>query len=141
MRRLASLIVLLLALSATPAFAQSNPFTPPAPVVPTPTPEVVVPTVTAVPNTNPTDDDPSRTFLLGIAGAVALIFAGIGVYITRDARKNLTEADKRALARERAGAPREDLTPEQKREAKRLKEKARQKGKRQRQARKAQRKR
>jgi hypothetical protein len=142
MRRAACLIVLLCLLPATAAFAQSNPFQPiPPPPVQTPVPTVAVPTATPVNNDAFVDEDPSRGLLFGIAGAVAVLFVGIGIYITRDARKRLTDADRRALDRERAGAPREDLTPQQKQEAKRAKDRARQKGKAQRQARKAQRRR
>ena len=41
--------------------------------------------------------------LLLIAAGVALVFVGLGVAVTRDARKNLTEHDREALAREEAG--------------------------------------
>jgi hypothetical protein len=126
MRRLPVLVLLSLALLAPSAHAQSNPF-------PTPTPSA-----TAAPSTGttPGDDTSDRTLLL-IAGAVLLVFVGIGWYITRDARKNLTAEDRAAIDRGDVGTTLEDDpegvgTVRGKRKAKR-----RQTGKRQRQARKA----
>lgn len=139
MRRMIVLVLLLLAvLPAATALAQSDPFQPPEVVVPTPTPEVVVPTPPPAP-TLAEDDEPTRGFLFGIAGGVALILAGIGFYITRDARRNLTDADKRALEREGQGPTR--MSPKERKQLNRAKARQRAAGKRQRQARKAQRRR
>jgi hypothetical protein len=75
----------------------------------------------------------SRPLLLGIAGAVAILFVGIGLYIARDARRNLTETDRHALERPR------ELTTAERRQAERAKQKSRARAKAQRQARKKQR--
>lgn len=135
-RRLASLAILLVLLPAAPALGQSNPFTVPTPAAPQPQPTVVVPQPTPA---NTLDEGTDRGFLYAIAGGLVLIFGVLGFYITRDARKNLTKADRRSLDREKSGAPREDLTPEQRREAARAKGKARRRTKAQKRARKVQR--
>jgi hypothetical protein len=138
MRR-APIVLILLCLCALPAsaLAQSDPFTPIVPQIPTPTAEVVTPEPIAT-ATNPNNDqsDISRGVLFAVFGAIAMSFVGIGVYVTRDARRSLTESDRRALDREREGlaGPR---SPEQHEAARKAKAKARAAGKRQRQARKA----
>ena len=126
MRRALALIAVCLALPAV-ASAQSNPFGPLPPA------EQVTPAPTAAPGNSADQESVSRTLLLGIAGAVAILFVGIGFYIARDARKNLTEADRDKLEHRR------ERTEEQRRNAERAKEKARARAKAQRQARKKQR--
>src|SRR3954452_2413544 len=132
MRRVALLLVLasIVVLPAT-AFAQDNAFGPlPQAAQPTPTP-----TPTSGSTTTSDQSTVSRPLLLGIAGAVALVFLAIGVYITRDARAHLTEADRAAVEGSRR---RDDVDRKQ---AERAKARARAKGKAQRQARKAHRRR
>jgi hypothetical protein len=127
MRRALALATLL-CLLALPAAAvgQSNPFGPLPPAAP-PTPEP-----TAAPN--PADQSSvSRPLLLGIAGGVAVLFIGIGFYIARDARRNLTDSDRQKLEHQR------ERTEQQRRDAERAKQKARARSKAQRQARKKQR--
>jgi hypothetical protein len=126
MRRLLLLTLLLVALGAGPASGQSNPFGP--------LPQTAQETPTAAPTTSANDQSSvSRPLLLGIAGGVAVIFLGIGIYITRDARAHLTDDDRRALEHVR--------TADERKQGSRQKAKARAKGKAQRQARKAHRKR
>jgi hypothetical protein len=128
----ALVLLLLLAALAAPATAlgQGDAFGPlPQPgqqttPEPTPTPEAAG------------QQTVSRTMLLGIAGAVLAVFVGIGVYISRDARRNLSDEDRRAVAGER---PLTD--PERLARSNAAKQRARAAGKRQRQARKAQRRR
>ena len=122
-------LVLLLAALAAPATAgaQGSPFQPIPPVVTQSTP---VPTASG---SNADQQDVSRGLLLGIAGAVAVIFIFIGWYITRDARAHLTDDDRRALEGAR--------TDNDRKRGEEIRRKARAKGKRQRQARKAQRRR
>ena len=107
MRRLLVLLVLLCAMAAPPAaLAQSSPFGPlPQAVTPTPSPSPTPGNVNG-------QSSVSRGLLLGIAGAVAILFLGIGFYISRDARRNLTEEDRRAL--DRAERP---LTPEERKQS------------------------
>ena len=125
MRRAILVALLLLAFPAG-AVAQSNPFGP-LPPAEQPTPEP-----TAAPN--PADQGKvSRPLLLGIAGGVAVLFIGIGFYIARDARRNLTEADRNKLEHQK------ERTEQQRRDAERAKQKARARAKAQRQARKKQR--
>jgi hypothetical protein len=125
MRRAVIVGLLLLAFPAT-ALAQSDAFGPLPPA------QQATPAPTAAPN--PADQSSvSRPLLLGIAGAVAILFVGIGFYIARDARRNLTEADRNRLENQR------ERTEQQRRDAERAKERARARGKRQRQARKKQR--
>jgi hypothetical protein len=128
MRRAVVVSLLLVALSPAAALAQS-PFgpLPPAPQTAPQAQPTATPTVTAG------DRGTSQGALLAIAGGVALVFLGIGWYITRDARAHLTDSDRRALDHER--------TEEERRRGKVVKSKARARGKRQRQARKAQRRR
>ena len=99
MRRCLVLTALVLAVLAPAALAQggSSPFGPLPQAAPAPTP-----TPTAAPNAS--QDPISRTTLLLIAAGVAAVFVGLGVAVTRDARKNLTEDDRRALEREESGA-------------------------------------
>lgn len=94
---------------------------PPAQPAETPTPEPV--------DTNPTDDISRETLFL-IGAGVLMAFVGLGMLLTRDARRSLTESDRAALERvPGVGAPR-------KQDRARLKQKARQKTRAQRQARK-----
>jgi hypothetical protein len=79
MRRALVLAVLCLAALPAVAPAQSNPFGPLPPA------QQATPEPTAPPN--PDDQGKvSRPLLLGIAGVVAILFVGIGLYIARDAR-------------------------------------------------------
>jgi len=127
-RRAFAMVVVALALAALPATAaaQSNPFGPlPPPAAPTPTP---------TPLESPADQSSvSRPLLLGIAGAVALLFVGIGFYISRDARRHLTEDDRRALEKP---APRPE---DERRRGEATRKKTRAKTRAQKQARKRQR--
>jgi hypothetical protein len=132
MARLLVLIALVVALVAPAgALAQSSPFSPLPPA------QQATPEPTPAPTTAADQQDVSRGLLLGIAGAVLVVFVGIGVFITRDARRNLTDADRRAVERgERGERPEDD-----RRSTEAARKKARAAGKRQRQARKAQRRR
>ena len=132
MRRLFLLILVVAALAPTAAHAQSSPFGP----LPPSTQATPAPTATPAPADQ---SSVSRPLLLGIAGAVAIIFFGIGLFITRDARAHLTDADRRAVEGKRPSAG--DGEAEAKMRTKTAKSKARAADKRQRQARKAQRRR
>src|SRR3954451_24035793 len=124
MRRALALAVLLcLLVPPTAALAQSSAFGPLPPA------QQATPVPTPPPNTAD-QSSVSRPLLLGIAGAVALLFVGIGLYIARDARRNLTESDRNAIEHQR------DRTDQQRRNAERAKQKARARDKAQRQARK-----
>jgi hypothetical protein len=124
-RALALTAACLLALPAT-AVAQDNPFGPLPPAEqPTPAPTAA--------SGSADQSSVSRPLLLGIAGGVAILFVGIGFYIARDARRNLTESDRQKLEHQR------ERTDQQRREADRAKQKARARAKAQRQARKKQR--
>ena len=91
-RRLAITTLVLVALLPAAAFGQGNAFGPlpqsAPPPVPTPTPAKIA-----------TQDSVGRSTLLLIALGVAVVFAGMGMAITRDARGNLTEDDRLALER------------------------------------------
>jgi hypothetical protein len=127
MRRALVLLVVLWAVAApASALAQSSPFGP-LPPAQQPTAEP-----TAAPN-SADQSSVSRPLLLGIAGAVAILFVGIGLYIARDARRNLTETDRQALEHRR------ERTDAERRRSEQAKRKARAKAKAQRQARKRQR--
>lgn len=123
------LAVLVSGLALPPvASAQSNPFgpLPPADLPPVETPEPIA---------EADDGSLSTTTLLLIGGAVIVVFVGIGMYITRDARAHLTDADRRELELQR-----DELTSEQRRrQSDAARKKARARAKAQRQARKKQR--
>jgi hypothetical protein len=142
MRRALILILVACLCCAPAALAQSNPFAPLPPITPVPTSvdSAPLPPVATTTTTAQGQSDISRGVLFAVAGVIAAAFLTIGVYVSRDARRSLTESDRRALDRDREllGQPR---TPEQHAQARRAKEKARAKGRRQRQARKAGRKR
>jgi hypothetical protein len=126
MRRLATMTLVIALLAPSVALAQSNPFGPlPQAATPEPTP-------VATPRSIADQDSLSKTTLLLIGLGVLVVFVGIGVTITRDARSSLTEEDRRAL--ERREREREAVQKKQRQTAK---TKARQKGRQQRQARKA----
>ena len=129
MRILATLIVAVALLAPSAALAQDgNPFDgqlPPAQPTPAPTVEPV----------DTDDGDIGRETLFVIGGALLLFFLAIGIWISRDARSNLTADDREALERQKKGA--EALAHKHERQAK---AKARAKGRAQRQARKAGRK-
>ena len=128
MRRLAVLLVLLCTFGApAAAVAQGGafgPLPPAAPPAPTPSPEPE----------SLDQDGVSRTLLFGIAGGVVVLFFGIGFYISRDARRNLTDHDRRAL--DNAERPK---TEEERRKTEGTRKKARAKTRAQKQARKKQR--
>lgn len=127
MHRLGLLSVLLVLLFAAPAAAQdANPFDD---ALPSPSP-----TVTASPNAS--DDTSSSTVYL-IAGGALLLFVGIGFFITRDARRNLTDEDRRAVERGERAVPAADDERMAGGMRGKQKSKQRKKGKAQRQARKA----
>jgi hypothetical protein len=130
MRRLTLLLILVCLAIPAAAAAQDNPFGP------LPPSQQVTPAPTAAPT--PADQGSvSRGLLFGIAGAVAIVFIGIGWYITRDARAHLTDEDRRLLE----GRPVQTRADADAQRTKAAKSKARAAGKRQRQARKAQRRR
>ena len=125
MRRTAALLTTLALLVAAPAaVAQSGPFAPLPPAQPAATP---TPTPVA-----PADGGNSRATLFLVAGGVLLTFFGIGWAISRDARRNLTDEDRRALER----AERHEADPvERRRQQTRVKQRARQRTKAQKAAR------
>jgi hypothetical protein len=127
--RLAILTCVLVLLAPAGALAQDgNPFDgqlPPPQQTPAPTPEPV---------DDASQDEIGRNTLWIIGGGLLVIFVGIGWWISRDARANLTDEDRERL--ERAGL--RDQGPH-KHELK-AKAKARAKTRAQRQARKAHRK-
>ena len=127
--RLAILTCALVLLAPAGALAQDpNPFDgqlPPA--QPTPAP-------TAAPVDTNSQDDVGRNTLWIIGGGLLLFFVGIGFWISRDARANLTEEDRARLER----TAERDQGPHKHERA--AKAKARAKGRAQRRARKAHRK-
>jgi hypothetical protein len=126
MRRVLVLALLLCLAVPAVAAAQANPFGP--------LPQPVAPTAEPTPVEDPADQaSVSRTLLFGIAGVVLLIFVGIGIYISRDARRHLTDDERYALEHEQ-----ETLTGDRKR-LEQTKKKARAKTRAQKQARKKQR--
>ena len=103
-----------LALSAPgAALAQNNPFGP----VPTETPEVE----------NTGADDVSRTTLYLIAAGVLVGVVTIGVLISRDARRSLTQEDREAIEREERGERAETVPGTVSREARARAKKQREK--------------
>ena len=127
--RLAILTLVLVLLAPAGALAQDgNPFDglPPAQPQQTATPEPS--------NSNNIEDDTARTTLYLIGGVLLVFFVGIGFWISRDARSNLTDEDRDAL---RGEHQRDEGPHAHERQAK---AKARAKGRAQRQARKAHRK-
>jgi hypothetical protein len=107
MTRCAAVLSVVFALALAPAaHAQSNPFGP----LPQPAP-TAAPTV--APTAAPTGGgDTGRTTLWIIGGALLVAFAGMGVFIARDARRRLPEG-KRPSA-----ALRDEMAHRRKREAK-----------------------
>src|SRR3954454_14268059 len=90
--RLALLIIVASLLAPAAAFGQGNAFGPLPQAAPAPTP-----TPTAAKSTS--QDSVGRSTLLLVALGVAVVFVGLGVAITRDARSNLTDDDRAALVR------------------------------------------
>ena len=128
MRRAALVLLLLCLALPAAAGAQSNPFGP--------LPEPVAPQVTAEPIEAPADQSGISTSVLFLIGAgVLIVFVAIGVYISRDARSQLTDEDRRSLERERE---KEGVDSERKR-SQQARKKARQRTRAQKQARKKQR--
>jgi hypothetical protein len=127
--RLAILTCALVLLAPAGALAQDpNPFDgqlPPA--QPTPAP-------TAAPVDSSSDDNVGRNTLWIIGGGLLVFFVGIGIWISRDARANLTEEDRARLEH------REERDQGPHKHERAAKAKARAKGRAQRQARKAHRK-
>jgi hypothetical protein len=119
--------VLAMLAPASTALAQSNPFNGLPPAQPTPAP-------TVEPSNNSTTDSGQndRTTLFVIAAGLLVTFVVIGLWIARDARRNLPPDERDQLGRQRdAGPHKHELQ---------AKAKARAKGRAQRQARKAHRK-
>ena len=86
--RFAALIATLaLLISAPAALAQSNPFDGLPPAQPTPAP-------TVEPVDNSADDNVGRDTLYIIAAGLLVAFIGIGVWISRDARRNLPPEER-----------------------------------------------
>ena len=87
MNRLVLLALLVLA-GAPPAFAQDDAFGPLPPAAPTvtPTPESA---------NQLDDDDVGRATLYGIGGVLLVAFAGLALWITRDARRAVPEVAHR----------------------------------------------
>jgi hypothetical protein len=130
MRRLAALFTLLLLLAAAPAARAQDQGGGGGAFGPLPQP---APEATPVPTVAPTTEEQSdtdRTLLFAIGGGLLALFLVIGYVITRDARENLPEAERRAAA---AGQPLREQGPH--RHAKQTKAKARAKTKAQRAAR------
>ena len=127
--RLAILTCVLVLLAPAGALAQDgNPFDgqlPPAQPTEAATPE---------PSDSNADDAVGRTTLWIIGGALLVFFVGIGVWISRDARANLSEDEREHLR----GMHQRDEGPHK--HERQAKAKARAKGRAQRQARKAHRK-
>jgi hypothetical protein len=127
--RLAILSLVLVLLAPATALAQDgNPFDGQLP------PTQPQQTATPAPTSASTQQDTGRTTLYLIGGALLVFFVGIGWWISRDARANLTEEDRDSLR----GVHRRDEGPHQ--HERQAKAKARAKGRAQRQARKAHRK-
>ena len=123
-----SLLFMLVLLAPATAPAQDgNPFDGLPPAQPTPAP-------TQEPVDSSADDNVGRTTLYIIGGGLLVFFIGIGVWISRDARANLTEEERDHLR----GVHKRDEGPHKHERA--AKQKARAKGRAQRQARKAHRK-
>ena len=131
--RLAILSLVLVLLAPATALAQDgNPFDGQLP------PAQPQQTATPAPTSASTQQDTGRTTLYLIGGALLVFFVGIGWWISRDARANLTEKDRESLGgvhRRNDGDP---AHPHQ--HERQAKAKARAKGRAQRQARKAHRK-
>jgi hypothetical protein len=127
LRRAAAVLLTALALAgpgAALAAAQSSPFSPlpPAPAAPAETP-------TPAPSPgDPGGSDVGRNTLYAIAGGLVVAFAAIGLWISRDARRNLPPEDRAAASRLREEGPH--------RKARQAKRKARAKGRAARAARK-----
>lgn len=126
--RLAILTLVLVLLAPAGAIAQDgNPFDgqlPPSQPTPAPTVEPV----------DDSSDDIGTTTLWIIGGAVAVALLLVGIWISRDARSNLTEEEREHLR----GVHQRDEGPHK--HERQAKAKARAKGRAQRQARKAHRK-
>ena len=126
MRRLA-LVLLVLALAPVPAaFAQSNPFGPLPPA------QQETPAPTATPTNIADRNAISQGVLLAIGIGVVALFVAIGVFVTRDARRSLSDDSRRKL--ERREQEREEAAKRQRETAK---TRARAKGRAQKQARRA----
>jgi len=128
MPRIAALLAVLALLApAVAARAQSSPFGPLPPPAPTATPDDSG-------NTSVLGQDVGRSTLYAIAGGLLLAFVGIGVWISRDAR--------RTLPREHRDDPRRGADPRERgRQRERAKAQARAQTRAQKAARKAGRKR
>jgi hypothetical protein len=103
MIRLTVVLVLALALlTPSAAFAQAggqSPFGPLPPAQPTPAPPP------PEQEDDPFGEDVGRTTLYVIAGGLLIAFVGIGVFISRDARKALPRSGRRDYARLREQGP------------------------------------
>jgi len=121
LRRTLVLILALALLAPAAAAAQGgDPFSPLPPPQPTPAP---VPEVD-----DPADDDVGRTTLYVIAGGLLIAFIGVGMFISRDARRSIPKGERRDAARLREQGPHKH--------ERRAKSKARAKGRQARAARK-----
>jgi hypothetical protein len=102
MLRLATVLVLALALLApSAALAQTggqSPFSPLPPAQPTPAPTPPEPD-------DPFGEDVGRTTLYVIAAALLIAFIGVGVFISRDARKALPRSGRSDRMRLREQGP------------------------------------
>jgi hypothetical protein len=126
-RLLALLVAFALLVPAPAALAQSGggAFGPLPPAQPAETPEPEEQENTASP-----DEDVSRSTMFLVAVGVLFAFFALGWGITRDARRNLTEADRAAVEGIKTGEP------IRKQDRAKARERARQKTRAQRQARK-----
>jgi hypothetical protein len=132
-RPLALLVAFVLLVPAPAALAQSGgggAFGPLPPAQPAETPQ---PEEQDDSNAATADEDVSRSTLFLVGIGVLLAFIGLGWAITRDARRNLTEADRAAVEGVRTRKP---MSKQERAKARERDRRARQKTRAQRQARK-----
>jgi hypothetical protein len=99
-RRAVVLALVLALLSPAAAFAQGGGQSPFGPL-PAPQPTAAPPPE----QDDPFGDDVGRTTLYAIAGVLLIAFVGIGVFISRDARKALPRSGRRDSTRLREQGP------------------------------------
>jgi hypothetical protein len=102
-RLVALLAAVVLLVAAAPARAQDSPFAPLPQATPT-----QAPLPTATPDSNGLQETGTRTLYV-IGGALLVFFVAIGVWIARDARRNIPEhhRGRHMMAEPAPGEPRE----------------------------------